>query len=74
MADSSSVNQVTEKMKEVQIDASQLTALSQEVISRQATVSRLLDAHVVWGWASGNSINRRHWNVMVTGRETQVDD
>jgi hypothetical protein len=34
-----SVEQLTEEIKKVDIDASKLTALSQEVISRQATVS-----------------------------------
>jgi len=33
------VEQVTEGVKNVEIDSSKLTALSQEVISRQATVS-----------------------------------
>jgi len=34
-----SVEQLTEDVKKVEIDSSKLTALSQEVISRQATVS-----------------------------------
>jgi len=34
-----SVEQVTEDVKNMEIDSSKLTALSQEVISRQATVS-----------------------------------
>jgi hypothetical protein len=34
-----SVDGLTEKVKQIDIDSSQLTALSPEVISRQATVS-----------------------------------
>jgi hypothetical protein len=33
------VEQLTEDVKKIEIDSSRLTALSQEVISRQATVS-----------------------------------
>jgi hypothetical protein len=33
------VDSVTEDVKKIEIDSSKLTALSQEVISRQATVS-----------------------------------